>query len=93
MSLQRTPSGVVHIGNPGGRIALYLDENQAHDLAAMFPFPDMGGKELLEAIALAYPRREARLIPAAVVTPCNLEEAHDPHVLSVANVCLGLLAK
>jgi hypothetical protein len=30
------------------------------------------------------------LVEAATATVCNRKEAHDPHVLSVANVCLGL---
>lgn len=50
--------GVVRIGNPRGKIALYLDENEAHDLAAMFPWPDRGGSELLAAIERAYPRED-----------------------------------
>lgn len=31
-----------------------------------------------------------KLVEAASVTPCNLKDAHEPHLLSNANVCLGL---
>lgn len=51
---------VVEIGNPRGRIALYLDEAEARNLAAIFPPPNMGGAELLEAIKKAYPAAAER---------------------------------
>lgn len=45
----------VEIGDPDGKIALFLNERSAFDLAAKFPYPDTGGIEILEAIRVAYP--------------------------------------
>ena len=45
------------IGNAHGRIALYLDYDEAMDLAAHFSYPDKAGIELTEAATRAYPER------------------------------------
>jgi hypothetical protein len=50
---------VEKIGNPHGRIALYLDYDEAMDLAQKYPYPDTGGIELVEAATRAYPERVA----------------------------------
>lgn len=47
-----------HIGNAHGRIAVWLDEQEALDLAAHFPYPDLFGAELAEAVERAYPKED-----------------------------------
>ena len=46
---------VEHIGDWDGRIALWLNEQSAHDLADCFSHEDLGRKEILDAIERAYP--------------------------------------
>jgi hypothetical protein len=46
---------VVKIGNSHGRIAIYCDETEALDLAAMYTYPDGFGREILDAVERAYP--------------------------------------
>jgi hypothetical protein len=45
-----------HIGNARGRIAVWLDESEAIDLAHHFGPRDLAYTELLEAVERAYPR-------------------------------------
>lgn len=46
---------VEKIGNPRGRIALYLDESEAIDMAYKYGLDDAGSVELLAAVERAYP--------------------------------------
>lgn len=46
---------VVEIGNAHGRIALYLDEREAIDLAEHYGRSDEAYRELMEAVEKAYP--------------------------------------
>lgn len=48
----------VHIGDAKGRIALWLDEQSAWDLADLFRHEDLGRKEIIDAILKAYPKEE-----------------------------------
>lgn len=62
--------GIVRVGNTRGRIALYLDETEAVDLAYKYGLDDEGAKELLAAVEAAYPEAaesEPRLGIAIVV--------------------------
>ena len=45
----------VEVGNPHGRIALYLDKQEAEDLAALYGSQDRAHDELLDAVKRAYP--------------------------------------
>ena len=47
--------GEVHIGNPRGLIAVWLDEQDAHDMAAHYGHRDAFSGELIAAIDKAYP--------------------------------------
>lgn len=47
-----------HIGNPRGRIALWLDETEAIELAEHFGRNDSAYDELMEAVERAYPAAE-----------------------------------
>lgn len=47
-----------HIGDADGRIALWLNEQGAHDLADVFGVEDKAREELLDAIERAYPKGE-----------------------------------
>ncbi len=44
-----------HIGNPHGRIAVWLDEIEAIDLAHLYGTHDEAYLEILKAVELAYP--------------------------------------
>ena len=44
------------IGDADGRIALFLNEQSARDLADLLSHDDLGRKEILDAIARAYPK-------------------------------------
>jgi len=44
----------VHIGNPNGLVAIWLDEGQCFDLAEHYSYPDTFGKEIIEAAIKAY---------------------------------------
>jgi hypothetical protein len=46
---------VVEIGNARGRIALYLDETEAIDLAHQYGPGDRAYDELMDAVEKAYP--------------------------------------
>ena len=48
----------VHIGNRKGRIAVWLDEQEAHDMAAHYGHQDGFSAELIKAIDEAYPPEE-----------------------------------
>lgn len=52
-------SAVYAIGNLHGRIAIHLDADEAEALAALYGPGDEAHYELLEAVRVAYPRREA----------------------------------
>lgn len=45
-----------HIGNGKGRIALWLDETEATDLADHYGPGDLAYGELMQAVERAYPR-------------------------------------
>jgi hypothetical protein len=51
-------SGEVHIGNAQGKIAIWFNEQEAYDLAAMYKYPDGFIPEIISAIDKAYPKRE-----------------------------------
>jgi hypothetical protein len=51
-------SHIERIGNPRGRIALYLDEVEAIDMAYKYGLDDEGAKELLAAVERAYPETD-----------------------------------
>lgn len=55
----RRRAGEQHIGDADGLIALWLNEQSAYDLAAMFRHPDLAVDEILDAIERAYPKDEA----------------------------------
>ena len=55
---QRRHPNEQHIGNGRGRIALWLDETEAIDLAYLYGLNDLGAKELLDAVERAYPSVE-----------------------------------
>lgn len=55
MSLYPHESHVVKIGNSRGRIALYLDETEAIDLAHHYGPGDLAYDELMDAVEQAYP--------------------------------------
>lgn len=46
---------VVQIGNPNGKIALYLDKEEATDIAYYYGPSDLAYTELMKAISEAYP--------------------------------------
>jgi len=46
---------IVKIGNAHGKIALYLDKEEAIAVAMAFPYPDDTWDEIMEAIKKAYP--------------------------------------
>jgi hypothetical protein len=48
----------VEIGDADGRIALYLNERSAIDLAYLLHSDDLGHRELLDAVEKAYPDTE-----------------------------------
>lgn len=48
-------TGIERIGDAHGRIALYLDEQGARDLAETFGRSDSAYDELMEAVSRAYP--------------------------------------
>lgn len=48
-------SGVIEIGNAHGRIALFLDETEAIDLAGMYGVQDGAYREIMDAVEKAYP--------------------------------------
>jgi hypothetical protein len=50
--------GVVHIGNARGKIAVYLDETEAIDLAYLYGPRDDAYRELMEAVETAYPKED-----------------------------------
>jgi len=60
--------GIVRIGNPKGKIALYLDENEAMDVMYFYGPRDGAYRELWDAIVAAYP-------PTPECSVCH----HDPH--------------
>lgn len=45
----------VHIGNPKGKIAIWCDESEAIGLANMYGFRDGFFKDIMDAVAKAYP--------------------------------------
>ena len=47
-----------HIGSSHGRIALWLTESQAIDLAHLYGLDDIGAQEIMEAVEAAYPEEE-----------------------------------
>lgn len=47
--------GVVEIGDADGRIAVYLNESSAIDLAYLYDSRDPFRSELLNAVSVAYP--------------------------------------
>lgn len=47
---------VVEIGSAHGRIALYLTETEAIDLAHLYGLDDIGAREIMEAVEKAYPK-------------------------------------
>lgn len=47
------------IGNAHGRIALYLNEREAIDLAVLYGSGDRAYDELMEAVKQAYPKPDA----------------------------------
>jgi hypothetical protein len=49
-------NGVVEIGNARGKIAVYLDETEAIDLAYLYDPRDVAHRELMEAVEVAYPK-------------------------------------
>lgn len=49
---------IVEIGDNDGKIALYLNESGAWDLASCFKFDDRFREELEQAILRAYPEEE-----------------------------------
>ena len=51
-------TAAVKIGNPRGRIALYLDETEATELAEHYGPGDLAYDELMQAVEAAYPGRE-----------------------------------
>lgn len=51
-------SDIVRIGNCRGRIALYLDETDAIDMAEHYGSADGAYDELMAAVAKAYPPTE-----------------------------------
>lgn len=51
-----THNGEVHIGTNSGKIALWLDETEAVDLAYKYGLDDLGAQELLKAVEVAYPK-------------------------------------
>ena len=44
-----------HIGSAHGRIALWLTESEAIDLAHLYGLDDIGAREIMEAVEKAYP--------------------------------------
>lgn len=48
--------GVVHIGNPVGRIAIWCDEREAMDIANWYGPRDLFYREVVEAVEKAYPK-------------------------------------
>lgn len=50
--------GIVRIGNPQGRIALYLDDTEAIDIAEFYGPRDYAYRELMDAVERAYPKEE-----------------------------------
>lgn len=50
-----------HIGNPRGRIAVWLDEAEAIDLAHLYGHRDGAYEEILDAVERAYPKEENML--------------------------------
>lgn len=50
--------GEQHIGNPNGLIAIWCDESEAIDIATHYLWPDEFGREIMQAIERAYPKRE-----------------------------------
>ena len=49
---------VVEIGSADGRIALYLTETEAIDLAHLYGLDDIGAREIMEAVERAYPKSD-----------------------------------
>jgi hypothetical protein len=49
-------NGVVEIGNAHGKVAVYLDEREAIDVALMYGDGDGMYDEILAAVEAAYPR-------------------------------------
>lgn len=47
--------GIVEIGNPRGKIALYLDEQEAIDMAWHYGPRDTFYDEMMKAVEQAYP--------------------------------------
>lgn len=57
MSLLRLDrNGVAHIGNAHGKIAVYLNESEAIDLAHHYGPGDAAYDEIMEAVEVAYPK-------------------------------------
>ena len=56
--MQADRNGVVHIGNASGKIAVYLDETEAIDLAYLYGPRDDAYRELMEAVEIAYPKED-----------------------------------
>ena len=54
--MQRLEPYVERIGNPRGRIAVYLDEREAIDMAEHYGSHDLFSKELMDAVERAYPK-------------------------------------
>lgn len=52
---RRGANGEVHIGSADGRIAIWCNEQEAHDLAALYGYRDTFSNEILTAIEEAYP--------------------------------------
>ena len=52
--MRRDPH-VVEIGSAHGKIALYLTEAEAIDLAHLYGLDDIGAQEIMEAVETAYP--------------------------------------
>ena len=44
-----------HIGSAKGRIALWLTESEAIDLAHLYGLDDIGAQEIMDAVEKAYP--------------------------------------
>lgn len=52
------PHQQVHIGDPDGRVALWLNERSCYDLAQCLRHDDRGHTELIEAAMRAYPAND-----------------------------------
>jgi hypothetical protein len=60
---------VVEIGSAHGKIALYLTETEAIDLAHLYGLDDTGAQEIMEAVEKAYPPPTAQEFNDAMGAP------------------------